>query len=130
MRLSNSYSADHSATLSQSLTSHTCPAEYMLERIAVCNVMPRKIASISDAAKSWTTGSPVPRNGVYKVSHSDHVLPNEVTLLAGQMFPRCAACATPVTFSLKRSLSEQSVSAGFHVELYELPVQERLRDAG
>jgi hypothetical protein len=102
----------------------------MLARIVDRGVMPDKIASISDAKRSWMTGSSVPRNGVYKVSHSEHALPNEVTLLAGQKFPRCGACAIPVTFRLKRLLTEQSVSAGFHVELYELPVQERLRDAG
>jgi hypothetical protein len=92
--------------------------------------MPGKIASIADVQRSWATGSPVPRNAMYKVSHAEHALPNEVTLLAGQMFPRCSACATPVTFTLKRMLNQQSVSRGFRVELYELPVLDRLRDAG
>jgi hypothetical protein len=89
-----------------------------------------KITSISEGQSSWTTGASVPRNGIYKVTHSEHALPNEVTLLASQTFPRCAACAVPVMFRLKRSLSEQSVSAGFHVDLYELPIVEPLRKVG
>lgn len=92
--------------------------------------MRNNIASISDAKQSWETGSPVPRNGLYKVSHGEHVLPAEVTLRAGQSFPRCGACAIPVTFRLQRELDGQGLSVGFHVELYELPVQERLRKAG
>lgn len=91
--------------------------------------MPSKITSISERQSSWMTGASVPRNGVYKVTHSEHALPNEVTLLASQTFPRCAACAVPVMFRLKRPLSEQSLSVGFHVELYELPVVEPLRRA-
>jgi hypothetical protein len=89
--------------------------------------MPGKITSISEGQSSWMTGASVPRNGIYTVTHSEHPLPNEVTLLAAQKFPRCAACAVPVIFRLRRPLSEQSVSAGFHVELYELPVVEPLR---
>jgi hypothetical protein len=95
--------------------------------LRIRDIMRSKISSISDAKQSWETGSTVPRNGLYKVSHKEHLLPAEVTLRAGQSFPRCGACAIPVTFRLKRALDGHGLAAGFHVELYELPVQERLR---
>lgn len=74
-----------------------------------------------------TTGAPVRESGIYRVSHPQHRLPEEVTLIRDQPFPRCSRCSEAVFYELARS----APSAGFHsgtthfvVSLYELPVIE------
>jgi hypothetical protein len=67
----------------------------------------------------WT-GCPVPENGFYRVRHSQHRLPREVTLLIGQSFPRCSKCAEPVYFELIRCAPSLGTYR-FNVALYELP---------
>lgn len=72
---------------------------------------------------SLKTGCTVPESGIYRVSHSQHNLPREVTLLRNQSFPRCSRCDEPVFFELLRSapaLLNVSPST-FTVALYELP---------
>ena len=66
------------------------------------------------------TGRAVPENGFYRVLHSQHRLPKEVTLLVGQSFPRCSKCAEPVYFELIRAAPSLGMSR-FKVTLYELP---------
>jgi hypothetical protein len=66
------------------------------------------------------TGCPVPENGFYRVMHSQHCLPKEVTLMLGQSFPRCSKCAEPVYFELIRYAPSLAMST-FKVALYELP---------
>ena len=54
--------------------------------------------------------------------HSQHRLPNEVTLLVGQSFPRCSKCAEPVYFELIRCAPLLGMNGSrFKVNLYELP---------
>ena len=68
------------------------------------------------------TGCTVPENGFYRVIHSQHRLPKEVTLLIGQSFPRCSKCAEPVNFELIRSVRFLGMNGSrFQVTLYELP---------
>ena len=68
------------------------------------------------------TGCPVPEHGFYRVTHSQHRLPKEVTLMVGQSFPRCSKCAEPVYFALIRSApSLVNYKGAFMVALYELP---------
>src|SRR4051794_12883622 len=74
----------------------------------------------SEMPNDFQTGSPVPENGFYRVRHSLHRLPKEVTLLIGQSFPRCSKCAEPVYFDLIRCAPSLGMSR-FHVALYELP---------
>ena len=69
------------------------------------------------------TGCSVPDSGIYSVSHPQHALPREITLLREQMFPRCSRCGEPVFYELVRS-APAAVSAHpstFKVALYELP---------
>jgi len=68
--------------------------------------MARKVVPIDAGLK---TGAPVPRSGIYSVRHSEHRLPEEVTLLRGEEFPRCAGCESPFLFRLRRELP----NAGF-----------------
>lgn len=81
--------------------------------------------SAKKAFEPWgelRTGASVPENGFYRVVHSQHRLPKEVTLLLGQTFPRCSKCAEPVHFELIRSAPSLGMSSGrFSVALYELP---------
>jgi hypothetical protein len=68
------------------------------------------------------TGRPVPESGFYRVFHSQHRLPKEVTLMFGQTFPRCSKCDEPVRFELIRPVRLSGLNAGgFNVALYELP---------
>ena len=85
--------------------------------------MARKIVSISDALHK--TGSIVPNSGIYSVRHDAHVLPSEVTLMQGETFPRCEACAEEVEFRLVRKLVERDPVFRFRVQLYQLPVLDR-----
>lgn len=71
---------------------------------------------------SFKTGAIIPDTGIYRVIHSAHRLPHEVTLLKGATFPRCQKCADPVTFELVKAV--KLTGFAWQVCLYELPVLE------
>lgn len=56
-------------------------------------------------AERFKTGEVVPHSGIYKVSHAEHRLPHEVTLLRANPFPPCARCGNSVTFRLLRAVT-------------------------
>ena len=68
----------------------------------------------------YRTGQKILRSGIYRVVHSEHRLPHDVTLVEGEVFPRCASCGTKVQFQLLRAASGVG-AGGFRVVLYELP---------
>lgn len=70
--------------------------------------------------KYYRTGLIIPQSGIYKVTHSRHRLPHEVTLLAGEVFPRCSSCGDKVQFQLITAANEPERSK-FRVVVYELP---------
>ena len=73
-------------------------------------------------ANNLRTGCSVPKTGIYQVQHPQHRLPDEVTLIANQAFPRCSKCSEPVCFGLVRSAPAVETSpTSFSVNLYELP---------
>jgi hypothetical protein len=72
--------------------------------------------------RKFNTGQTVPESGVYRVTHAGHRLPREVTLLAGQTFPRCSKCKAAVQFRVVRRAQFIDTSTGFKVIIYELPV--------
>lgn len=72
----------------------------------------------------FSTGQTVPETGIYRVMHAGHRLPHEVTLLAGQAFPRCAKCKDAVAFTPVRHATPIDADRGFKVIVYELPVLE------
>ena len=76
-----------------------------------------------ELAKTYNlrTGCAVPESGIYRVLHSPHSLPTEVTLLGNHKFPRCSKCDEPVYFELVRSAPDASSLLRFQVSLYELP---------
>ena len=72
----------------------------------------------------FRTGEVIPDSGIYRVNHSAHRLPHEVTLISGEAFPKCQKCADAVVFELVRALSYKDVvrELPWGVALYELPV--------
>ena len=67
------------------------------------------------------TGRCIPESGIYRIVHSQHNLPKEVTLLKDSYFPRCSKCAEPVYFELIRSAPSGLSPNRFNVALHELP---------
>jgi hypothetical protein len=70
----------------------------------------------------YKTGRRIPRTGIYTVVHSQHRLPHEVTLLKGEVFPRCSQCGSEVQFKLLKAAPQVGAAGGFYIVLYELPV--------
>lgn len=57
-------------------------------------------------------------NGVYRVIHSQHRLPSEVTLVQGHTFPGCSKCRVGVRFEYLRSVQ---LNGDFQINLFSLP---------
>jgi hypothetical protein len=76
------------------------------------------------AGGMFSTGELIEESGIYRVCHSAHRLPHEVTLLKGEKFPKCQKCADEVKFELVRALQYSTAVKDFdwRVTLYELPV--------
>jgi hypothetical protein len=73
------------------------------------------------------TGETVGKSGIYRVVHSDHRLPDEVTLMDGHTFPNCEKCLAPVEFEFLRPVTNPVFRNGgepFHVVIHALPVLE------
>jgi hypothetical protein len=66
-------------------------------------------------------GDKISESGIYLVRHNTHRLPHEVTLLSGQLFPKCSKCEDSVYFELVRKAPDITL-APFKVALYALPV--------
>ena len=56
-------------------------------------------------AETYKTGETVPNSGIYRVSHNEHRLPHEVTLLRANSFPPCSRCGNNVTYKLLRAVT-------------------------
>jgi hypothetical protein len=68
----------------------------------------------------YRTGQKIPESGIYRVTHDEHRLPHEVTLLKGAQFPRCSKCRNAVRFAAV-SLAPRLDSLRERVTIYELP---------
>lgn len=81
-------------------------------------------ATKMSAGTVFKTGERIPHSGIYRVTHRQHRVPHEVTLLCGQEFPKCAQCHDAVVFELVRGVTfgddDREVSS--MIRLYELPV--------
>jgi hypothetical protein len=71
---------------------------------------------------AFRSGDAIEETGIYRVCHTRHRLPQEVTLLEGERFPRCARCREDVLFYLVRAARLAEEPAGFRVRLHELPI--------
>ena len=72
----------------------------------------------------FSTGQTVPHSGIYRVTHAGHRLPHEVTLVAGEVFPRCSKCQDAVQFESIRRATLAQADRSFRIVVYELPVIE------
>lgn len=71
--------------------------------------------------RNLSTGDIIPASGVYRVIHAQHRLPHEVTLIAGQPFPRCQRCNDLVKFELLHSAERWAELDRHAIVVYELP---------
>jgi YjzC-like protein len=74
--------------------------------------------------EKFNTGQTVPQSGIYRVTHAGHRLPHEVTLIAGEIFPRCSKCKDAVQFEAVRHATLAQADRSFKIVVYELPVVE------
>jgi hypothetical protein len=56
--------------------------------------------------------------GIYRVTHHQHRLPAEVTLIHGHIFPGCSKCTGSVRFEFLRPVKP---SRDFQINLFTLP---------
>jgi len=73
--------------------------------------------------KKYRPGEIVPDSGVYRVTHDEHRLMHEATLLAGDRFPLCKQCKHQVRFELRRVVRNPNIS-GYHAILEDYPEPE------
>ena len=69
----------------------------------------------------FRAGEPIPKSGIYRVLHAGHRVSHEITLLRGELFPRCEQCGDAVHFELVRAAHSMESGAGFRVRLYAVP---------
>jgi hypothetical protein len=72
----------------------------------------------------FRTGDTIPRSGIYRVSHFQHRLPHEVTLLRGEIFPRCSKCHDEVKFRVVRLVAAGLENKRDNIVLHELPAMD------
>lgn len=68
----------------------------------------------------FRTGQKVPESGIYKVLHTEHRLPHEVTLLRDSDFPSCSRCEQQVRFEIITTVPHLD-DLRERVVLYQLP---------
>jgi hypothetical protein len=69
----------------------------------------------------YTTGKEIPQSGIYRVIHKQHRLPHQVTLMKGEIFPRCLKCGDLVEFELIQPVDSEHPRTSDSVRLYALP---------
>ena len=81
-----------------------------------------KGASNKPALPYFRVGEPILESGIYRIFHSEHRLSHEVTLIAGEIFPRCSVCRDDVHFELLKSALHTSRDRELSgLRLYEVP---------
>ena len=87
----------------------------------------RRPTSSRSLGRKFASGKRIPASGIYRVKHTAHRLPHEVTLLKGESFPVCLQCEQAVEFELVRGVPDIEEVSGFLVKLHALPEVERRR---
>lgn len=67
------------------------------------------------SAVPFSSGSTVPRSGVYGTLHARHHLVLEANLIQGHIFPSCPRCDDPIVFKLVTPIVAESASARFRL---------------
>ena len=52
------------------------------------------------------SGMSAPETGVYEVEHGPHRLVHQVTIVAGDILPKCRKCGTSVKFTLIKAVEQ------------------------
>ena len=78
-------------------------------------------------APFFRAGERIPESGVYRVFHPEHRVSHEVTLLAGETFPRCVKCDFAVRFELVHAAPHVHDGSSFRIRLFEIPHPEEER---
>ena len=76
----------------------------------------------------FLSGQRVPASGIYEVHHREHRLPDEVTLLRDQQFPRCELCGSVVRVKIVRVVQVLEKSRE-RIILHALPVMDDYEQA-
>lgn len=72
--------------------------------------------------KQYRPGELVPENGVYRVTHQQHRLMHEASLIKGDRFPLCKQCKQGVRFELRRAIKNPTqIPSGYHAILEDYP---------
>jgi len=66
----------------------------------------------------FETGQIIPQSGSYAVSHKQHLLEREATLLKEHVFPACAKCGFPVHFNLLHAVQTESARDKFRLLMH------------
>lgn len=74
--------------------------------------------------KKYRPGEYVPDSGIYRVTHEEHRLMHEATLLAGDRFPLCKQCKRRVRFELRRAVKNPNQISGHHAIFEDYPDSE------
>ena len=73
-------------------------------------------------APCFRPGDRITETGIYRVFHGGHRVVHEVTVIAGEVFPRCSVCGCEVHFELLRAAPEAIRDSELRgVRLYEIP---------
>lgn len=54
----------------------------------------------ANPAREFRPGNSATITGVYRATHFRHRMPHEITVLEGEVFPRCKKCGDKVKFQL------------------------------
>jgi hypothetical protein len=85
------------------------------------NTLIRPNPSRQEFGPAYRFGDSIPASGIYRAIHEDHRLAHEVTLAAGDLFPRCKKCADQVQFVLLQESPAALHDRDFRIRLYEIP---------
>ena len=81
------------------------------------------------SSSTFCVGDRIPTSGIYRAVHGDHRLAHDITLLTGDVFPRCNKCGDTVIFELLAAAPAGLHDRDFRVRLYEIPHPDVADDA-
>src|SRR5690348_4412826 len=78
-------------------------------------------APSEQSSSYFRVGDAITSSGIYRAIHGDHRVAHEITLLSGDVFPRCRKCGKDVIFELVVAAPAANRDRAFRVRLYEIP---------
>jgi len=102
---------------------------YLAECVLMCSTSSKLyVMTTADQYDSpeqpvFRVGDTIPKSGIYRVYHSAHRKPHEVTLLSKETFPPCMKCGHSVSFELVKAIPRLE-DKDFQIRLYAIPDEE------